>query len=255
MAPASKRSSCFQMRAQTTFPSACLVHPSWLCINGEKASALVRLQQQPLLRLTLQSQTIDGVTYPRGHTADYSRPPFTDVRGWRGGGVTGGRAEFPAGGSWAALQVAIQGKDCDTSRSHECFYTGLFNPWATVGLKYFLTESDPAKKKKTLTPSSFRDRWLGWGSRWPVTVCRDSCYSLIAPTERALPADTPGQALIIESETEVSISWPAGENRESDLLRRRVARLCSEWRRRLGTSRRLRVCPRWKTWFSLRNER
>lgn len=90
------QSGSFQMRARTTFPSAGLVHPSSLRIKGKRTSVVVRLQKQPILRLTLQSRTIDAVTYPRSHTADYSKPPFTVVRveeeeewregRWRAGG-------------------------------------------------------------------------------------------------------------------------------------------------------------------------
>lgn len=34
--PPFERSGCFQMRARTTFPSACLVHPSMLYIKGKR---------------------------------------------------------------------------------------------------------------------------------------------------------------------------------------------------------------------------
>lgn len=35
------------------------------------------LRNQPVLRLTLQSQRIDATTYPLSHTTDYSVPQFT----------------------------------------------------------------------------------------------------------------------------------------------------------------------------------
>lgn len=73
---------CFQMRAETSFPSVHLVHPSLLqkpslASEASCASTLLHSWNQPVLRLTLQFQTIDAVTYQLSHTADYSVPQFT----------------------------------------------------------------------------------------------------------------------------------------------------------------------------------
>lgn len=73
---------CFQMRVETSFPSVHLVHPSLLqkspfASEASGISTLLHSWNQLVLRLTLQFQTIDAVTYQPSHTTDYSVPQFT----------------------------------------------------------------------------------------------------------------------------------------------------------------------------------
>lgn len=89
---------CFQTKAETGFPSIHLLHPSLLqkpplASEAPRTSTLLQPCNQLVLRLTLQSQTIDAVTYLPSHTADYSVYQFTvllvEVKGREGGGVAG----------------------------------------------------------------------------------------------------------------------------------------------------------------------
>lgn len=70
------------MKAETGFPSIHLLHPSLLqkpplASEAPRTSTLLQPCNQLVLRLTLQSQTIDAVTYRQSHTADYSVYQFT----------------------------------------------------------------------------------------------------------------------------------------------------------------------------------
>lgn len=76
---------CFQMRAETSFPP-CPSCPSILVTKTPLASprvscdsTLLHSWNQLVLRLTLQSHTIDTITYPLSHSTDYSVPQFTVV--------------------------------------------------------------------------------------------------------------------------------------------------------------------------------